>query len=196
MDNVTLIRDVSHPIPLESASPRRLTGILQDAGFTFDAVKGRLGTEYRQWSPNGTGVAGKFRAFFECAGMRADIGARMFGPAGSGILDTIAGYFKKRGPKDQLDLLIWLFLFNEPVKVTALSCIFSPAGLMLLELLATEKISVNQMLAKLEKQFGPHRYGRIDTHFPLEQRAELMEFLKKSPPAKLLRSPLASVKSF
>src|ERR1019366_4632955 len=70
------------------------------------------------------------------------------------------------------------------------------AGLMLLELLATEKISVNQMLAKLEKQFGPHRYGRIDTHFPLEERAELMEFLKKSPPAKLLRSPLASVKSF
>jgi SAM-dependent methyltransferase len=129
MDNVTLIRDVSHPIPLESASPRRLTGILQDAGFTFDAVKGRLGTEYRQWSPKGTGVAGKFRAFFECAGMRADIGARMFGPAGSGILDTIAGYFKKRGPKDQLDLLIWLFLFNEPVKVTALSCIFSPDDL-------------------------------------------------------------------
>ena len=34
------------------------------------------------------------------------------------------------------------------------------------------------MLAKLEKQFGPHRYGRIDTHFPLEKRAALMEFLK------------------
>jgi phosphomannomutase len=70
------------------------------------------------------------------------------------------------------------------------------AGLMLLELLATEKISVNKMLAKLEKQFGPHRYGRIDTHFPLEQRAALMEFLKNNPPVKLLRSPLASLKSF
>ena len=45
------------------------------------------------------------------------------------------------------------------------------AGLMLLELLATEKISVNQILAKLEKQFGPHRYGRIDTHYPMEKRA-------------------------
>ncbi len=67
---------------------------------------------------------------------------------------------------------------------------------MLLELLATEKISVNKMLAKLEKQFGPHRYGRIDTHFPLEKRAALMEFLKANPPAKLLRSPLAEVKSF
>jgi phosphomannomutase len=70
------------------------------------------------------------------------------------------------------------------------------AGLMLLELLATEKISVNKMLAKLEKQFGPHRYGRIDTHFPLEKRAALMEFLKSNPPAKLARSPLAEVKSF
>ena len=70
------------------------------------------------------------------------------------------------------------------------------AGLMLLELLATEKISVNKMLAKLEQQFGPHRYGRIDTHFPLEKRAALMDFLKTNPPAKLLRSPLAGVKSF
>jgi phosphomannomutase len=70
------------------------------------------------------------------------------------------------------------------------------AGLMLLELLAAEKISVNKMLAKLEKQFGPHRYGRIDTHFPLEKRAALMEFMQKNPPAKLLRSPLAGMKTF
>jgi phosphomannomutase len=70
------------------------------------------------------------------------------------------------------------------------------AGLMLLELLATEKVSVNKLLAKLEKQFGPHRYGRIDTHFPLEKRADLMEFLKNNPPTKLLSSPLAEVKTF
>jgi phosphomannomutase len=70
------------------------------------------------------------------------------------------------------------------------------AGLMLLELLATERVSVNQLLAKLEKQFGPHRYGRIDTHYPLEQRASLMEFLKNNPPEKLLRSPLAGMKTF
>lgn len=70
------------------------------------------------------------------------------------------------------------------------------AGLMLLELLATEKVSINKLLANLEKQFGPHRYGRIDTHFPLEKRAALMEFLQKNPPAKLLRSPLADMKTF
>jgi len=70
------------------------------------------------------------------------------------------------------------------------------AGLMLLELLATERVSVNKLLAKLEKQFGPHRYGRIDTHFPLEKRGVLMDFLKNNPPAKLGRSPIAEVKSY
>jgi phosphomannomutase len=70
------------------------------------------------------------------------------------------------------------------------------AGLMLLELLATESESVNKLLMKLEKQFGPHRYGRIDMHFPLEKRGALMEFLEKSPPTKLLHSPLAGMKAF
>ena len=70
------------------------------------------------------------------------------------------------------------------------------AGLMLLELLATEKVSINKLVAKLVKQFGPHHYGRIDTHFPLEKRGALMEFLKKNPPSELLKSPLADVKSY
>ena len=70
------------------------------------------------------------------------------------------------------------------------------AGLMLLEMLATERVSVNKLVAKLEKQFGPHRYGRIDTHYPLEKRASLMEFLKNNPPDKLLRSPLADINKF
>lgn len=70
------------------------------------------------------------------------------------------------------------------------------AGLLLLELLATEKTSINKILAKLEKQFGPHRYARIDTHFPLEKRAALMEFCKTNSPSHLIKSPVAEVKSF
>ena len=70
------------------------------------------------------------------------------------------------------------------------------AGLMLLEMLAVERVSLNKLIPKLEKQFGPHRYGRIDTHFPLEKRGVLMDFLKNNPPDKLLRSPIAEVKSF
>ena len=42
------------------------------------------------------------------------------------------------------------------------------AGLFLLEMLATEKISVNKIWAKLEKEFGPHRYSRYDAHYLLE----------------------------
>jgi phosphomannomutase len=67
------------------------------------------------------------------------------------------------------------------------------AGLFLLEMLAMEKISVNKIYARLEKEFGPHRYARYDAHYPLEKRAALMEFLKASSPKKLLRSPLVKV---
>jgi phosphomannomutase len=67
------------------------------------------------------------------------------------------------------------------------------AGLFLLEMLAMQKISVNKIYADLEREFGPHRYGRYDAHYPLTQRAALMESLKANPPAKLLRSPLAKV---
>ncbi len=67
------------------------------------------------------------------------------------------------------------------------------AGLFLLEMLAMQKISVNKIYAALEKEFGPHRYGRYDAHYPLEKRAALMESLQKNPPAKLLKSKLAKV---
>ena len=67
------------------------------------------------------------------------------------------------------------------------------AGLFLLEMLAMEKISVNKIYARLEKEFGPHCYGRYDAHYPLEKRAALMDSLKNNPPAKLLRSPLSGV---
>jgi len=70
------------------------------------------------------------------------------------------------------------------------------AGLLMLELLATERLSVGKLIAQLERQFGPHQYGRVDIHFPLEKRGELMDFLKNNPPSKLLRSPLAEVKAY
>jgi phosphomannomutase len=70
------------------------------------------------------------------------------------------------------------------------------AGLMLLELLATERRSVTDLLAGLEKQFGPHRYARIDTRFPLEKRSALMEFLQQNPPATLLRSPVVGMRAY
>ena len=70
------------------------------------------------------------------------------------------------------------------------------AGLILLEMLAMERVPVGKLVAGLEKEFGPHRYGRVDIHFPIEKRAALMESLKRNPPARLLRSPLAEVRSY
>jgi len=69
------------------------------------------------------------------------------------------------------------------------------SGMALLELLATERRSVNELLQRLERQFGPHHYARLDTHFPLEKRAALMEFCKANPPARLAGSPLAAIQS-
>ena len=70
------------------------------------------------------------------------------------------------------------------------------AGLMLLELLATERKPVTALLRGLEREYGPHRYGRIDSHFPLDKRSQLMEFLKSNPPTKLGSSPLAEIKTY
>jgi len=67
------------------------------------------------------------------------------------------------------------------------------AGLFLLEMLAMEKIPVNRIYAKLEREFGPHRYARFDAQYPLEKRAALMASLKSNPPKKLLGSPLVKV---
>ncbi len=70
------------------------------------------------------------------------------------------------------------------------------AGLMLLEMLAVEKKPLKGLLATLEKTFGPHRYDRIDTHFPLEKRDALMRYCAENPPKALAGSPVSEVKTF
>lgn len=70
------------------------------------------------------------------------------------------------------------------------------AGMMLLEMLAMEGKSVKQILSALTRKFGPHCYARIDTHYPLEKRDELIAFVRDNPPAKLNGSPVADVKSY
>ena len=70
------------------------------------------------------------------------------------------------------------------------------AGLLLLELLATERFPVTKMVANLVKKYGPHCYGRIDSHYPLEKRSALMKFLAENPPSKLLKSSVSRVDTF
>jgi len=71
------------------------------------------------------------------------------------------------------------------------------AGLMLLELLATEKVSVNKMIAGLEKQFGPHAVWADRHSFPPRKARRLDGFFaSRTRRPKLLGSPLADVKSY
>ncbi|HXG47616.1 MAG TPA: phosphoglucomutase/phosphomannomutase family protein [Methylomirabilota bacterium] len=69
------------------------------------------------------------------------------------------------------------------------------AGLMLLELLATERVSVRRLVARLDKTFGPHYSDRIDCALPLERRDAVMEWCRRHPPARLLRSPVVDVRT-
>lgn len=70
------------------------------------------------------------------------------------------------------------------------------AGLMMLELLACERKPISRLVSALSRKYGPHHYARIDIAFPLEKRPALMEHCKTRPPARLLHSPLAEVKSY
>jgi phosphomannomutase len=70
------------------------------------------------------------------------------------------------------------------------------AGLLLLELLATERTGVNRLIARLERRYGIHRYARQDISFPIEKRPLLMEYCARQPPDRLQRSPVVDVKTF
>src|SRR5256885_3822205 len=56
------------------------------------------------------------------------------------------------------------------------------AGLMLLEMLATERVPVNKLIASLVKEFGPHCYARIDSPFLLRHPTAPVELCDTDPP--------------
>jgi phosphomannomutase len=70
------------------------------------------------------------------------------------------------------------------------------AGLMLLEMLATERATMRRLISALERRYGRHCYTRKDVRFPLELREALMEHCLRHPPERLLGSPVKEIKSF
>jgi phosphomannomutase len=70
------------------------------------------------------------------------------------------------------------------------------AGLMMLELLATERKPLTKILAELTHEYGLFEYGRIDAHYPLEKRAALMQTAAEKPPANLLGAPVERTQTF
>ncbi len=69
------------------------------------------------------------------------------------------------------------------------------AGLMLLEMLAMERRPLPVLLRRLESQFGPHHYERMDLHCAVERHAGLLERVGARPPDRLGRSAVVAVKS-
>jgi phosphomannomutase len=67
---------------------------------------------------------------------------------------------------------------------------------MLLEMLATTGQKLSRVIEQVQKEFGRSVYDRLDMHYPLEKRQKLIESLRSSPPADLLGSPIAEVKTF
>ena len=70
------------------------------------------------------------------------------------------------------------------------------AGLMILELLATERTPLTKLLSELTQDYGHFSYDRIDTHYPFEKRAHLMKFAAANPPKDLLGSPIDKTQTF
>ena len=69
------------------------------------------------------------------------------------------------------------------------------ANLMLLELLATTRKRLSQLLAELQTEFGRSVYDRIDLPFPLAERQSLIERLAHQPPAVLAGVKLREVRT-
>jgi phosphomannomutase len=63
------------------------------------------------------------------------------------------------------------------------------AGMLLLELLATEQKKPSEIIADINREFGPHFYQRLDPHYPLEKIPALLERCKTAPPKDLAGSP-------
>jgi phosphomannomutase len=63
------------------------------------------------------------------------------------------------------------------------------AGMLLLELLATERKKPSEIIADINREFGPHFYLRLDPHYALDKIPALMERLKTDPPKDLAGSP-------
>jgi len=70
------------------------------------------------------------------------------------------------------------------------------AGLMMLELLATEKKPLRKLLEELSHEYGLFEYGRLDTHYPLEHRTALMKAAADKPPSDLLGATVDRVETF
>jgi phosphomannomutase len=69
------------------------------------------------------------------------------------------------------------------------------SGLLILEMMASRKKKVLDILKALDKEYGCYEYRRLDMKYPDEKKPKLMELLKSAPPKTVLGKPVVQTKT-
>ena len=70
------------------------------------------------------------------------------------------------------------------------------SALLIIEMIAERKMSLEKILSNIEKAYGKYVYKRCDLKYSLNKRKRLMDSLKKKPFKKILNKDVVGVKSF
>jgi phosphomannomutase len=70
------------------------------------------------------------------------------------------------------------------------------SGLLLLEMLAARRKSVDKIIKDIEKEYGTHEYRRLDMRVPDDKKRALMELLKAKPLKKVLDKEVVEMKDY
>jgi alpha-D-glucose phosphate-specific phosphoglucomutase len=69
------------------------------------------------------------------------------------------------------------------------------SGLLILEMLASRKKKILDILKALDKEYGSYEYRRLDARYPDEKKPKLMEMLKTDPPKEVLGKKVVEIKT-
>lgn len=67
------------------------------------------------------------------------------------------------------------------------------SGLLILEMMATRKKKIMDILKAIDKEYGTYEYRRLDMKYPDDKKPKLMELLKTNPPKEVLGRKVVSV---
>lgn len=67
------------------------------------------------------------------------------------------------------------------------------SGLLILEMMASRKKKILDILKAIDKEYGTYEYRRLDVKYPDDKKAKLMELLKNDPPKEVLGKPVADI---
>jgi len=70
------------------------------------------------------------------------------------------------------------------------------SGLLLVQMMAYRKKSINQIIKDMEKVYGPSRFYRADVKFPAKDREKIIKCVKSNYPKDLLGSKVIEVKDY